>query len=660
MKIFLNLNKVLSFNIKSIFRFSLKNPLFILLILGLVIFILIKLPFNPLSIENSSYKILARADKFYQEGQLLEARDAYLDFIEKFPSNPRINWAYYQLANTFRKMGLFYRAISFYEKINDRRFPRYSESRYELASCYQEVGKLDKAAQIAKKAIKDFPENDRISDFYLILADFLLEQGREEEAVSFYHKIIENYNESLSAQRAYFKLGGIYFKKKKFSQAIIYYSALVNNYRQSSIQEEALFYLVRSYLARGQTEEAFSMLSILMERYPKSSFFLNALLLFGKVFLDKGEYQKALEIFKRIDKFPTKEFSIKLEAKEGIADVYLSQKNYPEAARAYEQILRDYPHSADEEEIYFKLGQLYLKMGNYSKAVDTFQIFIRYFPLSPQIFPAYFNLGQALIKEGYFFKAAEIFDHILQSSSSKDDVTRALLRISDVYMKLGLWEKATIYLKKALSYVDKEDIFQVKINLVESYISCKDFSSAKKIISEILKDFPKDGSVIQQVMDIADKLYFLDEKEMAFEIYQKIAKVKSLNEDKRWLFVLFKIGNFQKSKGKINSAIKTYYKLLDLSKKYSDPRILKIRENVLLSLTDIYYFSKKNYKKALSFYLKMQKEYPDSEDIAWCIYQIANCYRKTGSLKLADKYYQKLRDKFPDTLWAKISEVFIR
>lgn len=661
MKMFPKLNKGTSL-IKTIYKPSFKKPWLFLIIGGAVaIIILIKFPPYPSSVKTPIYKIyLIKADEFYQQGDLMKARDAYLDFIERFPSSPELNRAYYQLANTFKEMGLRERAIFFYEKINNQKLSYYCESRYQLAECYYQIGQIKKATQIAKKAIKNFPESKRIYNFYLILANSLLNDGKKDKAAAFYYKIIKNSADDSLLQKTYFKLADLCFKEKKYSEAIIYYSKLVNEYPGDELQQEALFYLIRCYLARDQIEQALSILSTFTGKYSSNTFFSRALLACGESLLNKKEYKRALEVFKEAEKYSPEDPYIRLETKKEVARVYLLQKNYPEAAKLYEEILRDYPYSKDEEKIYFNLGELYLKMGEYHKAADIFKMFVHSFPLSSLVFSAYFNLGESYIGEGYLFKAADTFDYILKNSSSKDDVKKALLKISDIYMRTGLWKKATIFLKKALYYVDEKTGFQIKVNLAKSYIAQRNFSSAEKITSEIFKNIPDDHSSIWQIIDLADMFYSLGKRELAFDIYQKAGKLKSLNKkDKRWLFVLFKMGNLQKSKGKINLTIKIYQQILGLSKKYSDPEVSKLREKVLLLLADIYYRSKKNYKRALPLYLKALEEYPESEDTAWCIYQIGNCYRKKGLLKLAEKYYKKLEDKFPDTLWTKISGVIL-
>lgn len=595
---------------------------------------------------------LQKADRLYQEGELEKAKKVYLKLRKEFPSNPQMNWVNYQLANCFKNSGLIHRAIFFYEKVTTRTsFPYYFEAKYDLAHCYQKIGELDKTIKITEEMIEEFPQTEKLPELYLILADCLSEQSREEKAISIYQRIIENYPGSISSGIAYLKLGNIYFKKNQYSEAILFYSSIIKDYPETQFQEKALFNLADCYLAEEKVDEALSMLFLLSEKYPRSELFIDGLFLVGENLLKKGKFQEARKIFEKISKIYPKRLSVKKR----LAETYLAEGNYSQAIETYEKILKDYPYLQDKERIYLTLGSLYLNTDNYLRAIQIFEKFIYYFPLSTKIFFAYFNLGKAFFSQKLYFKAIEAFVQALRHSSSREEADKALSEMAEVYIKVGLWDEAIECLKKRLSLASQEkENLSVQIKLIGCYLKKKELSSAKELLFPHLKNFPRDKTL--EFLDIADLFYSTGEGEIAYSIYQKAGKF-ILPEDKRWFSILFKIADFQKDKGQIDSAITTYERILKFTENDSFKGI-PIREKTLTLLADLYYSTQK-YEKACGLYLQKLKEYPEGKDLAWCLYQVGNCYRRLGSFREAKKFYGILRERFPQSLWTKISQIML-
>ena len=599
---------------------------------------------------------LQKADRLYQEGKLKEAKKMYLEFKRMFPSNPRINWVNFQLANILKNSGFIHRATFFYEKAATPDFSYYFEAKYNLAQCYQEAGEPDKALKIATKIIREFPENEKLSGVYLILANSLLEQSKKKEAISIYQKIIKEYPSEHTAGEAYLKMGDIYFEEKRYSEAILFYSSLIKEYPENQLQEKAFFNLARCYLAQNEQDKALSMLFLLSEKFPHSDLFIKGLFLAGKVFLEKEEYEKAREIFERISKIYPEQSPAAVEVKKKLAEVYLAEGNLSRAIAIYEKIIQKYPYHQDGEKIYFTLASVYLTTGEYDKAIQVFQKFIHYFPLSFKLSSAYLNLARAYFNKKLYFKAIEAFNQVMQHSSSREEIDIALSGIAEIYMKVGLWNEAIECLKQKLSLADQEkkETLPIKIKLINCYLKKKDLSSAKELLLPLIKNFPKEKAL--EFLEIGDLLYSAGEKEIACSIYQKVAKF-ILPEDKRGLYILFKMADFQKDEGRINSAINIYHRILKLTEKNSLKK-LPVREKTLSRLADFYYSTQK-YQKACGLYLKVLEEYPESKDLDWYLYQTGNCYRHLESYGKAKKFYLTLKEKFPQSLWTKISEVML-
>jgi tetratricopeptide (TPR) repeat protein len=65
------------------------------------------------------------------------------------------------------------------------------------------------------------------------------------------------------------------------------------------------------------------------------------------------------------------------------------------------------------------------------------------------------------------------------------------------------------------------------------------------------------------------------------------------------------------------------------------------------------------YEKALDIYSLINKEDIEGEKATWVTYQIANCYRKLGTLDKAMKIYKEIQDKYAGTYWGEQAQWYI-
>ncbi len=66
-----------------------------------------------------------------------------------------------------------------------------------------------------------------------------------------------------------------------------------------------------------------------------------------------------------------------------------------------------------------------------------------------------------------------------------------------------------------------------------------------------------------------------------------------------------------------------------------------------------------NYQEALPKLLKVQQVAPELEVMPWNLYQIGNCYKQTNDTKNALVYFEKVKNDYPNTEYARYSEGMI-
>ncbi len=142
----------------------------------------------------------------------------------------------------------------------------------------------------------------------------------------------------------------------------------------------------------------------------------------GNAFVRRG----ALEYGER-------EFKLALEvnprdtrAINGLAVIYLKQKNYDEAVRLFEILASDKPKEAPFQS---NLGVAYMEKGLLDEAIMRFNTAIK---VDPTFSDAYNNLGLAYKKKGMLKEAKQEFEKALQLSPEHPDAKRNLDEVTQL------------------------------------------------------------------------------------------------------------------------------------------------------------------------------------------------------------------------------------
>ncbi len=136
----------------------------------------------------------------------------------------------------------------------------------------------------------------------------------------------------------------------------------------------------------------------------------------GNAFVRRGVLERA-----------EKEFKLALEinprdtrAINGLAVIYLKQKNYDEAIRLFEILAKD---KTNEPGFQSNLGVAYMEKGLLDEAIEKFNAALNIAPAFPD---AHSNLGLAYKRKGMLKEAKEEFERALQLNPEHIDAKRNL------------------------------------------------------------------------------------------------------------------------------------------------------------------------------------------------------------------------------------------
>ncbi|MDD2890020.1 MAG: tetratricopeptide repeat protein [bacterium] len=236
--------------------------------------------------------------------------------------------------------------------------------------------------------------------FEVIEKLFMREQYKEALAG---YKVLVKYEDT--AEEALYRIGECYYNLRDYREAIKTFEYLLNTYKKSYLAPEAIWGVGLCWLVLGDTKMARKYLIDEIDKFPgyvdekrtlcgkgitlyADGKYKDALVYLEQLHTKEGLYYRAkcyaamgdplraIETYKEaIDRYPgTKlaEYSAFC-----MGDALFDNKDYPGAAKKYEDFMRKFAWSELKEYARYKMGCCYYDAGNYEKSIQMFQYSIK-------------------------------------------------------------------------------------------------------------------------------------------------------------------------------------------------------------------------------------------------------------------------------------------
>lgn len=265
---------------------------------------------------------------------------------------------YLQKGDQFYDQGKFSdSAVQYWEAL--KHDPKLEDAHFKLAQIYYEnLWSYDALEQIneLEKLNSNYP------NLYLLKGKVYLNRlDDSDKAFQAFQKSVVN----SPTIEAYYYLGTIYQQRNKKEEAILEYGksvALSSDDKES--MAKSFLQLGRIYKADMDFDKSIEMLKSALSIKPKSEEIISEL---------SGAYSQK-------------------------ADIYKSEKEFGEAAKIYEEIIRLDPENPENIEYYMELGSIYRSDGLYDKAIMMYKAITKLDPLNFDAFSALKELD--MLKSG--------------------------------------------------------------------------------------------------------------------------------------------------------------------------------------------------------------------------------------------------------------------
>ena len=272
---------------------------------------------NPTSkyADQISFK---KGDIYYSINNYQKAKQAYIDFIDSYPSSPLIQNAYYLVGKCAANLSENDEAVLRFQKAIDMDIKSETgiASVIELGKLYTDSKDYTSAVDIYNKALTAVPNSKRTAELQYMKADALVQAGDMQNAYETFNNVITYYNGTVFASKSKIELGLLELKAKRYENA----EQLFKELGESSIDDlgaQAQYYYGVTLLEQDKTNDAISAFVRVRSVFSMyDEWYTKALLKLGDCYVKLNDKKNAREMYKAVlSKHPKGEYAVEANKK---------------------------------------------------------------------------------------------------------------------------------------------------------------------------------------------------------------------------------------------------------------------------------------------------------------------------------------------------------
>lgn len=195
------------------------------------------------SIPNDPEAILAKGDRYFQQGKYYQSSELYMGFTSRYPGHDRSDYAQFRLAESYYQDGDYpLAAVEYQILISNYNYSEYvDDALFKVGMCfYRESPNPRRDQQKAYDALSRF---DQFVKTYP--SSPLVEEAQK------YIKLLH----AKLAEKEFYN-GRYYYKRKKPRAALIYFDKIIEKYPDNDYWARALYYKGLIMQEKGEIEDA--------------------------------------------------------------------------------------------------------------------------------------------------------------------------------------------------------------------------------------------------------------------------------------------------------------------------------------------------------------------------------------------------------------------
>jgi len=545
----------------------------------------------------------------------LKEKDPYDDTKNEEEEQAAIRYfnqlSYYE--NPYQEDARYYKAVLLYQReeygqayaalkalSNSRKYGY--ETKMYLANTLLKLKKYDELFELADEMIEDRRRNEN-PQLYHLVANASYEQNDYENTVRYFQEYISRRGKM--GRIDYFRMGYASYDLENYAEAIPAFKKVLSE--EDSIAQLSSYYLGFSYIQVDDLENAKYAFQkgIRKDEYgfPLASddITMDSYFQYAKIAYATRDFEAARKALVDIEQyFPDAPYID--EARTLLGEVWLQNRNYPEAIKYFESVPRNTLRS---KQIYQQVNYYYALELYEKKEFEEADIYLQKAIDNRQdqeiVLSAHYWLGESAFRQENYDQATRLYQRYLNQPGSKTHNYYAA-----VYYSLG-WSyfKAKNY-NQSLNYFDQ--------------------------FTRLASPTTPERILVDAYLRAGDCLFLLRKYDQANSYYNKVTGLGNAYQDN----ALYQMAEGYYRRRDYTASVNTFDKLI---RQYRDS---PLRDNALDRISEIYITWLKEYRKGASYADMLVRQYPQSPLAPDALARLALAAYNTDNINAAINYFKKI------------------
>ena len=558
----------------------------------------------------------------------IKADDLVEEFVEEFPTSPKRNSAYIDVADFYFKGGKYARAKKWYDRVDERSLTDLEKDRYYFNKGYTAfVTKNYKNARTYLNKVENSATYGAQAKYYIGYMAYQSDDVKQANQYFDQVKDQEKYKEKMSYYKA-----DLNFKLGNFPQAI---ALAEEQIPYSSREEESELNKIigESYFNLGQYDQAIPYLSLYEGKRGKWS--NTDYYLLGYAYYKQADYESAISEFSKII---SGDNSVAQNAYYHLGESYIHLNKKTEALNAfrnasqmdfepkiqedayynyakisyetgnpYESVpavlssyLTKYPETTNRTEIEALLVDSYITSKNYKEALKILEG--KKDAASKEAYQKVaFYRGLELLEDENYKDAIGFFDKAVKSQINPEYTARASFWKGECNYNLNNYSESVLDFKtfKQFPTSDNEESRVVDYNLGYAYFKQKEYTQATEHFNAFTSNFTEDQTKLNDAyLRLGDSYFVSSNYDSAIKAYDSAIALNKIETDYAAFQKAISYGYVGNSKTKVS----------ELERFLDDYPKSKLRDDAMYELGNSYTKTNQN-DRAVAMYNRLGSEY---------------------------------------------------
>lgn len=410
----------------------------------------------------------------------------YLNELENSDASFETQKLNFFLAENYFAAGNFKSALNNYQSAVGSDKEINSQALYGKAYSYFNTGDYENAAYQFADYIKKNPNNKRISDAKLRLADSYFGSKNFSAASKVYQELFSSDAKLSSDPYARYQYAQALYKSGKTNDAIAEFTSIQQNFPTSEYAEVSLYTIGWIYFQKKEYTESIAQYNAVISKYPKTKLEPIIYYSIGDAQFNMEEYDLAIINYEKVlSQFPSSQYVF--DAVTGIQYSYVAKGNPEKAVAFLGEFVSKNPSLSYADQLLFKRGEIYYSLRQYDKAKTEYKNFTSSYPNSKLAPDAYYWIGKSAQNLGQNEEAIVSFDRVISSFKDSELAAAAILEMGLIYRSsknydaaIGIYDRGINELKKS------PKIPEFQYNKGMTLLDKKNFQDAYTVFEDVV------------------------------------------------------------------------------------------------------------------------------------------------------------------------------